>query len=194
MSKNNLTENQKKLYEKLLKLSKTTKVRPKQIQNDDSYQFSGSNNVEKEKTSKIKTNKRWVLINNNCDLVGRLDYNPENTRSSARKWFYNTKRMVNQQGNFDGLFKVLTTDEFDELQKMEPEIDKNRPTKLKDKESSSKMNNQRIRFASSKASIYTSSSIITINSRTESKEEENTKFLKFLSRAPISFGDNDELD
>lgn len=47
MSKNDLTENQKKLYEKLLKLSKITKVRPKQIQNDDSYQFYGSDNAEK---------------------------------------------------------------------------------------------------------------------------------------------------
>jgi hypothetical protein len=192
MSKSNLTKNQKKLYEKLLKLSKTTKLRPKQIQNDDSYQFSGSNKAEKEKTSKIKINKRWVLINNNCELVGRLDYNPENTRSSARKWFYNTKKMVNQHGNFDKLFKVLTTDEFDELQKVKPEIDKNRPTKLKNEDSTSKINNNRIRFASPKASIYTNSSIITFNSRTESEEKENTKFLEFLSRAPISFGDNDE--
>ena len=192
MSKNNLIENQKKLYEKLLKLSKTTKVRPKKIQNDDSYQFYYSNNAEKEKTSKIKKNTRWVLINNNCELVGRLDYNPENTRASARKWFYNTKKMVNQHGNFDELFKVLTADEFDELQKMKPEIDKSKPTKLKNEESSSEINNKRIRFVSPKASIYTSSSIITFNSKTESKEEENTKFLEFLSRAPITFGDNNE--
>jgi len=192
MSKNNLTENQKKLYEKLLKLSKTTKVRPKQIQNDDSYQFSGFNKAEKEKTSKIKKNKRWVLINNNCELVGRLDYNPENTRASARKWFYNTKKMVNQHGNFDKLFKVLTTDEFDELQKIKPDKDKSRPTKLKNDEKSDGNDGKRLRFASKNASIYTSSSIITINSRTESKEEENTKFLEFLSRAPITFGDNDE--
>ncbi|MDA8753575.1 hypothetical protein N9N24_03665 [Candidatus Marinimicrobia bacterium] len=192
MSKNNLTENQKKLYEKLLKLSKTTKVRPKQIQNDDSYQFSGSDKAEKEKTSKIKKNKRWVLINNNCELVGRLDYNPENTRASARKWFYNTKKMVNQHGNFDKLFKVLTTDEFDELQKIKPDKDKSRPTKLKNDEKSDGNDGKRLRFASKNASIYTSSSIITINSRTESKEEENTKFLEFLSRAPITFGDNDE--
>ena len=192
MSKNNLTENQKKLYEKLLKLSKTTKVRPKQIQNDDSYQFSCSNKAEKEKTSKIKTNKRWVLINNNCELVGRLDYNPENTRASARKWFYNTKKMVNQHGNFDELFKVLTIDEFDDLQKMKPEIVKNRPNKLKNDEKSDENDGKRLLFASPKASIYTSSSTITFNSKTKSKEEENTKFLEFLSRAPITFGDNDE--
>ena len=192
MSKNNLTENQKKLYKKLLKLSKTTKVRPKQIQNDDSYQFSDSNKAEKEKTSKIKTNKRWVLINNNCELVGRLDYNPENTRSSARKWFYNTKKMVNQHGNFDKLFKVLTTDEFDELQKIKPDKDKSRQSKLINDEKSDGIDGERLRFASRNASIYTSSSIITIKSKTERKDKGNTKFLEFLSRAPISFGDNDE--
>ena len=193
MSKNNLTENQKKLYEKLLKQSKTTKVRPKQIQNDVSYQFSGSDKSEKEKMSKIKTNKRWVLINNNCELVGRLDYNPENTRASARKWFYNTKKMVNKHGNFDELFKVLTTEEFDELQKMKPDKEKNRPSKLKNDERSSNLENKRLHFVSPKASIYNSSSTIMVNSKKDS-EKKKTKFLEFLSRAPISFGGEDELD
>jgi len=192
MSKNNLTENQKKLHKKLLKLSKTTKLRPKQIQNDNSYQFSGSNKAEKEKTSTIKTNKRWVLINNNCELVGRLDYNPENTRASARKWFYNTKKIVNQHGDFDDLFKVLTTDEFDKLKK-ESEKDKIILSKIKNDERSNRIDSKRIRFASPSASIYKSSSIIEVESKSGS-EKKKTKFLEFLGRAPISFGDEDELD
>ena len=49
MNKNNLSKSQKELYEKLLKLSKTTKVRPKQIKNHDAYQFISSDRINKEK-------------------------------------------------------------------------------------------------------------------------------------------------
>jgi len=142
MKKINLTKSQKELNEKLKELSKTTLTRPKEIQNDDAYQFN-----DYEKTKEKKPDERWVLINTNCELVGRLDYNPSNTRESARNWFFNTYRMVNQHANFDNHFRVLTIDEFDELQK-----------------------------------------VVLDNQKKE------TKFLDFLSRAPISFGDDDELD
>ena len=164
MSKSNLTKNQKKLYKKLLKLSKTTKVRPKQIQNDDSYQFISSDRINEENGLEKNNVIKWILVDNNNQLVGRLDYNPKNTRESARKWFYDTKRMVNKHDNFDENFRVLTNDEFEELKKN---------------------NKQRIRFASRNASIYKDSPI---SSKSTKKKKES--FLEFLSRAPISFGDN----
>lgn len=140
--------------------------------------------MQKKNTSKIKTNKRWVLINKNCELVGRLDYNPENTRASARKWFYNTKKLVNQHGDFDEFFRVLNVDEFDEIKK-ESEKGKSIPSKLNRK--------KRIRFVSPKASIYSSSSKMRVESKTDI-EKEKIKFLEFIARAPISFRDEDEFD
>ena len=167
MSKNNLTENQKKLYKKLLKLSKTTKVRPKQIQNDDSYQFISSDRINEKKESEKNNGEKWILVDNNNQLVGRLDYNPKNTRESARKWFYDTKRMVNKHDNFDENFRVLTNDEFKELKKNDK---------------------QRIRFVSRNASIYKDSPVDSTSSKGTKKKKES--FLEFLGRAPISFGDN----
>jgi hypothetical protein len=38
-NKYNFTEEEQKLYDKLIKLSKTTRVRPKLISSKDSYQF-----------------------------------------------------------------------------------------------------------------------------------------------------------
>jgi hypothetical protein len=49
MSQKNLTESQKKLYNKLLKLSKITKTRPKKIHNNNSYQFISSYIVKEKK-------------------------------------------------------------------------------------------------------------------------------------------------
>ena len=112
---------------------------------------------------------KWILVDNNNQLVGRLDYNPKNTRESAQKWFYDTKRMVNKHDNFDENFRVLTNDEFEELKK------KDRP---------------RIRFASRNASIYKDSLIDSTSSKSTKKKKES--FLEFLSRAPISFDEGDE--
>ena len=169
MNKNNLSKSQKELYEKLLKLSKTTKVRPKQIKNHDAYQFISSDRINKEKGLEKNNGIKWILVDNNNQLVGRLDYNPKNTRESARKWFYDTKRMVNKHDNFDENFRVLTNDEFEELKK------KDRP---------------RIRFASRNASIYKDSLIDSTSSKSTKKKKES--FLEFLSRAPISFDEGDE--
>ena len=65
--------------------------------------------------------------------------------------------------------------------------------KVKNDERSSKIDKKRIRFVSPSASIYKSPSTIIINSKKNS-EEKKQKFLEFLSRAPISFGGEDELD
>ena len=48
-NKYNFTEEEQKLYDKLIKLSKTTRVRPKLISSKDSYQF-----IQKEETE------RWI--------------------------------------------------------------------------------------------------------------------------------------
>jgi hypothetical protein len=101
--------------------------------------------------------------------VGRLDYNPLNTRESARKWFYDTKRMVNKHDNFDELFKVITNDEFEELKKNKKE---------------------RIRFASRNASIYKDSPDNSKSLKDTKKKKES--FLEFLGRAPISFDEGDK--
>ena len=47
-NKYNFTEEEQKLYDKLIKLSKTTKVRPKLISSKNSYQFIGNNYEENE--------------------------------------------------------------------------------------------------------------------------------------------------
>ena len=169
MNKNNLSKSQKELYEKLLKLSKTTKVRPKQIKNHDAYQFISSDRINEEKGLEKNNGIKWILVDNNNQLVGRLDYNPKNTRESARKWFYDSKKMVNKHDNFDELFKVLTNDEFEELKKNDK---------------------PRIRFASRNASIYKDSPIDSTSSKSTKKKKES--FLEFLSRAPISFDEGDE--
>jgi hypothetical protein len=169
MNKNNLSKSQKELYEKLLKLSKTTKVRPKQIKNHDAYQFISSDRINEEKGLEKNNGIKWILVDNNNQLVGRLDYNPKNTRESARKWFYDTKRMVNKHDNFDENFRVLTNDEFEELKKNDK---------------------PRIRFASRNASIYKDSPIDSTSSKSTKKKKES--FLEFLSRAPISFDEGDE--
>ena len=193
MKKNKLSKEEKNLEKKLKELGKVSKSRPTQINSSDSYQFHIPIGETSKKVEKKQECIKWVLINREGQLVGRLDYNPENTRASARKWFYNTKKMINQHGNFDELFKVLTTDEFDELQKMKPYKDKVIPSKVKNDEISSQIDSKRIRFASPSASIYKSSSIITVNTKSDS-EKKKKKFLEFLGRAPISFGDEDELD
>ena len=167
MNKNNLSKSQKELYEKLLKLSKTTKVRPKQIKNHDAYQFIGSDRINEEKELEKDNDIKWILVDINNQLVGRLDYNPKNTRESAREWFYNTKRMVGKHDNFDENFRVLTNDEFKELKKNDK---------------------QRIRFVSRNASIYKDSPVDSTSSKGTKKKKES--FLEFLGRAPISFGDN----
>ena len=48
-NKYNFTKSEKKLYDELIELSKTTKVRPKLIISKDSYQF-------------IKLKDKWVLV------------------------------------------------------------------------------------------------------------------------------------
>jgi len=49
MNQENLTESQKKLYKKLLILSKITKNRTKKIHNNNSYQFISSRIVKEKK-------------------------------------------------------------------------------------------------------------------------------------------------
>ena len=66
--------------------------------------------------------------------------------------------------------RVLTNDEFEELKKNDK---------------------PRIRFASRNASIYKDSPIDSTSSKSTKKKKES--FLEFLSRAPISFDQNEEV-
>ena len=173
MKKNKLSKEAKNLEKKLKELAKVSKSRPTLINSSESYQFlipprETSKKVQKKQEWK-QEHKRWVLINRLGQLVGRLDYNPQNTRESARKWFYDSKKMVNKHDNFDELFKVLTNDEFEELKKNDK---------------------QRIRFVSRNASIYKDSPVDSTSSKGTKKKKES--FLEFLGRAPISFDDGDE--
>jgi hypothetical protein len=47
-NKYNFTKDEQKLYDRLITLSKTTKVRPKLINSKDSYQFIGNHYKENE--------------------------------------------------------------------------------------------------------------------------------------------------
>ena len=169
MKKNKLSKEAKNLEKKLKELGKVSKSRPTQINSSDSYQFHIPNGKTSKKVETKQEHIRWVLINQQGQLVGRLDYNPLNTRESARKWFYDTKRMVNKHDNFDELFKVITNDEFEELKKNKKE---------------------RIRFVSRNASIYKDSPTTIIFSKGTKKKKDS--FLEFLGRAPISFDEGDE--
>ena len=117
MKKNKISKDAKKLDKKLKELGKFTKRRPTLINSSESYQFHTPNRETSNEVEKKQEHTRWVLINQQGQLVGRLDYNPLNTRESARKWFYDTKRMVNNHDNFDDQYRVLTNDEFEELKK-----------------------------------------------------------------------------
>ncbi len=169
MKKNKLSKEVKNLEKKLKELAKVSKSRPTLINSSESYQFNTPHKKTSNKVENKQEHIRWVLINREGQLVGRLDYNPLNTRESARKWFYDTKRMVNKHDNFDELFKVLTNDEFKELKKNKK---------------------HRIRFASRNASIYKDSPTTIIFSKGTKKKKES--FLEFLGRAPISFDEGDE--
>jgi hypothetical protein len=48
MKKVKFTKEEKELYDRLIQLSKTTKVRPKLISSKDSYQFIGNHYKENE--------------------------------------------------------------------------------------------------------------------------------------------------
>lgn len=169
MKKNKLSKEAKNLEKKLKELGKVSKSRPTQINSSDSYQFHISHKETSKKVEKKQEHIRWVLVNRKGQLVGRLDYNPLKTRESAQKWFYETKKMVNKHENFDEIFKVLTSDEFEELKKN---------------------NKQRIRFVSRNASIYKDSPNTIHFSKGIKKKKES--FLEFLARAPISFDEGDE--
>ena len=169
MKKNKLSKEAKNLEKKLKELGKVSKSRTTQINSSDSYQFHIPYGETSKGIEKKQKHIRWVLINHQGQLVGRLDYNPLNTRESARKWFYDTKRMVNKHDNFDELFKVITNDEFEELKKNKKE---------------------KIRFVSRNASIYKDSPTTIIFSKGTKKKKDS--FLEFLGRAPISFDEGDE--
>ena len=169
MKKNELSKEAKNLEKKLKELGRVSKSSPTLINSSDSYQFHIPNGETSKKVEKKQGNIRWVLVNRKGQLVGRLDYNPLNTRESARKWFYDTKRMVNRHDNFDELFKVLTNDEFEKLKKNKKE---------------------RIQFVSRNASIYKDSPTTIIFSKGTKKKKES--FLEFLARAPISFDEGDK--
>ena len=117
MKKNKPSKEAKKLDKKLKELGKLSKRRPTLINSSGSYQFHIPHRETSNEVEKKEEHTRWVLINRQGQLVGRLDYNPLNTRESARKWFYDTRRMVNKHGNFDDLYRVLTNDEFEEFKK-----------------------------------------------------------------------------
>lgn len=169
MKKNKLSKEAKNLEKKLKELGKGSKSIPTQINSSESYQFHIPNGETSKKVETKKEHIRWVLINREGQLVGRLDYNPLNTRDSARKWFYDTRRMFNKDDNFDENFRVLTNDEFEKLKKNDK---------------------PRIQFASRNASIYKDSPTTIIFSKGTKKKKES--FLEFLGRAPISFDEGDE--
>ena len=173
MKKNKLSKEAKNLEKKLKELGRVSKSSPTLINSSESYQFlipprETSKKVQK-KQGREQEHIRWVLINREGQLVGRLDYNPLNTRDSARKWFYDTRRMFNKDDNFDENFRVLTNDEFEKLKKNDK---------------------PRIRFVSRNASIYKDFPIDSTSSKSKKKKKES--FLEFLSRAPISFDEGDE--
>ena len=68
----------------------------------------------------MKTNyQRWVLINKQGQLVGRLEHDAYNTRQSAKEWFQMTSSLSGEAIIIDEHFYVLKVEEYEFLKELD---------------------------------------------------------------------------
>ena len=65
-----------------------------------------------------KEYQRWVLINKQGQLVGRLDHDAFETRESAKAWFQRTSSLSGQTIRIEDYYYVLKLEEYDFLKEL----------------------------------------------------------------------------
>ena len=119
MKKNNLTKKAQELDKNINEISKTKTRKLKQVQSGGDYQFHNLR-IEQPKKPEIKKDyQRWVLINKQGQLRGRLEHSAFNTRESAKEWFQRTSSLSGSTVNIDDLYYVLKLEEYEFLKELD---------------------------------------------------------------------------
>jgi len=66
-----------------------------------------------------KEYQRWVLINKQGQLVGRLEHNAYDTRQSAKEWFQRTSSLSGQSISIEDFYYVLKVEEYEFLKELD---------------------------------------------------------------------------
>ena len=62
---------------------------------------------------------RWVLINKQGQLVGRLEHDAYDTRQSAKDWFQRTSSLSGQSIRIEDFYYVLKVEEYEFLKELD---------------------------------------------------------------------------
>ena len=119
MKKNNLTKKAQELDKNIKEQSKTTTRKLKQVHSGVDYQFHNFGIEPPKKPENENDYQRWVLINKQGQLVGRLEHRAYSTRESAKEWFQRTSSLSGSTVNIDDLFYVLKVEEYDFLNELD---------------------------------------------------------------------------
>ena len=66
-----------------------------------------------------KEYQRWILINKQGQLVGRLEHNAYDTRQSAKEWFQRTSSLFGQNIRIEDFYYVLKIEEYEFLKELD---------------------------------------------------------------------------
>ena len=66
-----------------------------------------------------KEYQRWVLINKQGQLVGRLEHDAYDTRQSAKDWFQRTSSLSGQSIRIEDFYHVLKVEEYEFLKELD---------------------------------------------------------------------------
>ena len=66
-----------------------------------------------------KEYQRWVLINRQGQLVGRLEHDAYDTRDSAKAWFQRTSSSSGQAIKIEDFYYVLKAEEYEFLKELD---------------------------------------------------------------------------
>ena len=119
MKKDKPSKEAAKLDKSIKEQANTTTRKFTQIESGGDYQF---HNFEIEPSKKVEVERdyqRWVLINKQGHLVGRLEHDAYNTRQSAKDWFQMTSTLAGSTLNIDDLFYVLKVEEYEFLKELD---------------------------------------------------------------------------
>ena len=119
MKKDKQSKEAAKLDKSIKEQANTTTRKFTQVKSGGDYQF---HNFEIEPSKKVEVERdyqRWVLINKQGHLVGRLEHDAYNTRQSAKDWFQMTSTLAGSTLNIDDLFYVLKVEEYEFLKELD---------------------------------------------------------------------------
>ena len=66
-----------------------------------------------------KEYQRWILINKQGQLVGRLEHDAYYTRQSAKDWFQRTLFLSGQSISIEDFYYVLKVEEYEFLKELD---------------------------------------------------------------------------